>query len=393
MSRKTVAQTRDSIRGLLSGLALGNVVNLDTAMERTARELTQLLAIPEAVIKTPLTLYNGVTDYVGPTDGFSSFVDIRPQGNSRIDVDYPYHNTPVDFDRNKNIYGNGYNVVHEYVNGIGRLRITSRRPLPKIELDAMTEDTGWTAAGSAGSLAEDSTVFWNDPSSLRLTLTGASVGTLTKTISAQDLTDYVGRGVVFLAMRTPDITNLTSIAVRIGSDSSNYYEVSNTTGFLGAWTINEWLLTALDLSGATTTGTPTVTAIDYAQIRITHGATITNFYVGDLWISLPSPHDLFYASDAIFQPAAAGTVPLQTITLPSDTILLNDDALLIYELLSAANIAQQQGGEDGQGIISTLNKKLYGSREGRTGRERPGLIDLYRARNLNQDVPMVDSYY
>lgn len=392
MAYKFVSNVKDSISGLLSGLNLNNVINVNGALERTAREIVQLIAIPETQGKIAVTLYDGVIDYVAPTDVYGSqFIDFRPQGMTRQITDYAQNKYKADFDRKKGWVSTGTMLAWEYVNGVGRLRVSSNQPVPKIEIDPMTAITGWVNTGSASAFILDETVIWQEPASLRTTLTGASTGIFTKTTPSADFTSYVGVGVGFLAMRTPSIINLTSIELRFGSDASNYYSVSTTTGFLGAWIINDWLITAFDFSGSTTTGTPTVTQMDYTQLRVAHSATITNFYVGGLWVSLPSPHELIYGTDSLFQ--ASGANPSQTITNNGDSVILKDDALVIYEYLTAINIAQQQGGGLSSGTVSELSSKLNGARA-RNGRVvNVGLLDLYRARNPIQDVPMVTNYY
>lgn len=396
MAYKSVANLRDSVAGILTGINLNNVQNLNGAFERTARELATRIFIPEVGAKQSVTLYDGVIDYVSPTDIFgASVVDFRKQGVSRNSTDYVYKQPIALFDRTKSWITTGYQVAFEFVKGIGRLRVVSNVPVPKIELDPFTATTGWTAAGSASGITLDSTVFWQDPGALRFLLTGASTGTMTKTISTVDLTDYVGVGVVFLAIRTPSATNLTSISIKLGSTSglaTDYYQVSSvTTGFLGAWTANDWLLVALDLANATTTGTPVATLIKYAQISIAHAATITNFYIGDFWISLPSPHDFIYQTASFFQ--ATGANPSQTIVSTADTILLNDAALVIYEYECANTVAQQQGGTLASGLIATIENKLNGKRARNGMIVELGLYDLYRGNNPSQELRQIDNYY
>ncbi len=387
MAYKTVANLRDSVSGMLQGLNLNSVTNLDTAFERTARQLCIKLDIPEATLRNDLTLYDGVTDYLAPTDMFASaIIDVRPQGQERWRGDGVQKMPLAEFDQEKG-WVTGTKVTVEYDKGTGVLRVVSPAPTARIELDSMTETTGWTAAGSASSLTKDSTVFWKSPASLRLLLTGASTGTLTKTISSVDLTDYLSVGVGFLAFRTPSGSNLTSIELCIGSDASNYYSVTVTTGFIKAFTSGDWMLASFDLSTATTTGSPTITAIDYAQIVIVHGATLTNFYVGDLWISLPSPHTLIHQTSAIFRPTGT-TTPLNTITDNTDDILLNDSAYAIYEIECANSIAQQQGGSLADSLIQGFKADLGGV----LGKS-PGLIDMYRADNPSQELRTIGSYY
>lgn len=393
MAYKTVSQLRDSVGGMLQGLDLNNVTQLNTAFERVARQVCVLLDIPEAVLRSSLTIYDGVTDYLAPTDMFASgIIDIRPQGQDRWAGDSVQKMYSADFDQQKAIISNGTKTTVEYDKGTGIIRVVSPVTTPRIELDAMTSTTGWTAAGSASSLAQDQTVYWQAPAALRFTCTGSSTGTLTKAITSQDLTSYQGVGVVFLAFRTPSATNLTSIELRIGSDASNYYSVTATTGFLTAFKANQFMLASFDLSTATTTGTPVITAMDYAQIRVNHTATLTNFYVGDLWISLPSPQTLIYNTDAIFLPSGS-TTPINTITTTADQILLNDAAYAIYEVSCAIDIAQQQGGTLASGVIATLGQRLNGIRGLRGVLIQAGLVDAYRADNPSQEIRTVGSYY
>lgn len=392
MAYKTVSNLRDSVGGMLQGLNLNNVANLNTALERTARQTCVLLDIPEATLRSSLTLYDGVTDYLSPTDMFASgILDIRPQGQERWVGDSVQKQPSMEFDQTKGILSNTTRTTVEYDKGTGLIRVISPIVVPRIELDSMTYTTGWTAAGSASGLTVDQSVYWQAPSSLRFTLTGASSGTLTKTIPSQDLTSYQSVGVGFLAFRTPSASNLTSIELRLGSDASNYYSVIVTTGFIKAFTANEWMLASFDLSTATTVGTPTITAIDYAQVRIVHGATLTNFYVGDLWISLPSPQTLIYYTDAIFL-ASGSSTPSNTITSTSDQILLNDSAYAIYEVKCAIEVAMQQGGTLANGVIETLNNKLNGVKAG-SQVVVLGLIDSYRADNPSQEIRVTGSYY
>jgi hypothetical protein len=393
MAYKTISNLRDSVSGMLQGLNLNNVTNLNTALERVARQTCVLLDIPEATLRQNITLYDGVTDYLAPTNMFASaIVDLRPQGQTRWIGDDVQKQPIAEFDQEKDFVSGSTKTAFEYDKGTGIIRVVSPLPIPRIELDPMTYTTGWTAAGSASGLIADSSVYWQQPSALRFTLTGASTGTLTKTIPSQDLTNYKSVGVGFLAFRTPDAANTTSIELRIGSSASNYYSVIVTAGFIKAFSTGDWMLASFDLSTATTVGTPDITKITYAQLRIVHGATLTNFYVGDLWIALPSPNTIIYQTSAIFLPTGA-TTPINTITANTDQILLNDSAYAIYEIKCAIDIAQQQGGTLASGVIQTLSQELNGVRGYRGVLVQLGLLDSYRADNPSQELRVVGSYY
>ncbi len=379
----TVAQLKDAVSGILSGLNLSNVVNLDGAVARSARTLVQKADIIEASGRSEFTLYDGVYDYAAPTAIFGGTVfDFRPQGVSRQTSDDAYKQPIQEFDRTKALLPNGVSLTFEYDKGVPIMRVASARATPRDVLDSQSDTSGWTASGSASGLTKDETDYYDTPASLRFTCTGASTGILTKTISTSDLSDYKGVGVVFLAIKIPAAnasTDLTSVAIRLGSSAAAYTTVTALTGFLAAWTVNDWLLVALDLSTGTDTGSPDYTKIDYVRLAFAHGATMTNFRVGGLWLSLPTPYELLYGSAAIFM--SSGSSPSRSITSDADQILLNDAAYTLFEYETARTIAQQQGGTLASPLIQGLDKTLM------------DLYTMYRADNPSQEIRQIGSYY
>jgi len=263
---KIISNLKDSIAGILSGIDISNVANLYGALERAARVLVQKADIPEASGVQNITLYSGVTDYLCNTTIFGTAIrDLYPQGTTRQINDYVYKKPGEMFDRTKGYLPNGTMVTFKYVKGVPVIRIVSTKVIPKIILDSMNDTTGWTAGGDASGLAKDSAFYYQEPASLRFNLANAgSQGYLEKTLTSTiDLTGYQGQGVCFLAVYTPTGADFSSFGLRIGSDSANYYEVTNTSGFLGAFQSGEFQLVALDLSLATTVGTPDITKIAY----------------------------------------------------------------------------------------------------------------------------------
>lgn len=265
------------------------------------------------------------------------------------------------------------------------IRVSSNRTLPRSYLDPMSDTTGWTLAGSGSSLTQDTIVYYNAPASLRFTATGASTATLTKDISSQDLTSYQSVGVIFVPVFIPasSASSLTSVTVRLGSSSTAYYESTVTTGFIQSFQSNQWNLLAFDLATATTTGSPTITAMDYLQVRFTTSATITNLRAGGVWISYPSMHELIYATSAIFQ--ASGANPSMTITDDNDTVLLTEPAYTLLEHECALEIALQMGGTEASGLVQMLKNKMFDKEN--------GLYVLYRADNPSQELRMIGNYY
>lgn len=388
MALHTVGELKAGVQGLLQNITLSKVVNINGALERAARTVVQQADVPEASGMQPITLYDGVYYYEAPDILFGGAINlIRRQGEASNPLDYNYK-VPVDtFTRTKQFLPNGYMIDVEYNNGTALLGISSPIPKPRIIIDPMNDTDGWTAAGSASGLVEDETVYYQQPASLRFTLTGSSTGTLTKTLTSPlDLTAYEGVGVVFLAVYTPSAADFTSATVRLGSDSSNYFETGpETEGFLGAWTANNWTLIALDLSTATETGTVDIENVEYVQVRLAHTATIVNFRVGYLWTSLPMPNEILFQSSAIFRTSAG--VQTQNITGDGDTIILNDAAYTLLEYEAALNVAMQQGGDLASGQVQMFRGILYGSANDQ------GMYALYRADNPSAELRTVGSYY
>lgn len=383
MAQKSVATLKDSVAGLLQGTNLNNVTALDKTIERAARVMAQHVDAPESSGRTNYMLYDGVFDYPAPDTIFGGALnDLRPQGVSRNPQDVVYKQPIELFDRTKHLLPNGYQVTFEHDKGTPIMRVAQNKARASIVIDSM-DTADWTAGGTASTPVEDETVYYEVPASLRFTLTGAGNGYIEKTLTNSiDLTDYQGVGVQFLAIRTPSVTNLTSIELRLGSSNANYYAVTETDGFLGAWQVDDFLLVAFDLAGATTTGTPDIENIDYIRVTFAHTATITNMRAGSLFIALPSPHELLFQSAAIFN--EDGTLS-NTIADDDTLIILRDAAYTLFENFVALEIAQSQGGTKASNVVDRFIDKLF-------NKDR-GLVMMYRADNPSEEIRTVGNYY
>lgn len=386
MALRNVAEWKESVAGLLTGTNLTNVTNLDTALSRAARRVGLKVDAPESTGREPIVLYNGVYYYLAPEILFGTTVNlIRPQGN----VNSAYLSStkvPMDlFTKGKFYFPNGYMLDLEYDKGVGIIGVSSNVPLPKLELATFSNADDYTAGGSASTPITDNVNFWENPASIRFNLTGASTGTITGDISSVDASKYEGVGVVFLAIQTPSATNLTNIEARVGSSSSDYVSVTETEGFLGAWQANTWLLVAFDLSAASETGTVDWAAIDYIQVRITTGATLSNFRLGGMWVSMPSINEIIYQTAAIFKNSSGDLS--NTITSDNNYIILNDAAFTILEFEGAKEVAFQMSG-------GVYTDQIKGFEEILTGNNvQEGLYQRYAANNPSNALRQIDSYY
>lgn len=388
---RTVQKLKDGVSGLLTRTDLNSVTNLYNAFERAFRTFSQKASIPEAMTSTIITLYDGVLNYPSVSPIFGSTVrDVRPVGQNRQEGDMVYRKSGEDFDRDRNNWQSGYNITFETENGVNIMRIKSDFTTTRIILDPMSATTGWTTGGTASLLAQDTTFYYSAPASLRLTLTGIGSGYIEKLLTSSiDLTSYKNVGVGFLALEIPTL-NLSSVELRVGSDSSNYYKISATQSQIGAWTVGDFLDTPFDLSQSVTVGAPVITAIKYIRITFTTTATITNLRCGYLSICLPSQHKILFTTSGIF---STGGVVSNYITDDGDLILLNDSAYNIYEHECALTVALQEGGTLSGGISSTINAILNGARARNGQVIQLGLYDKFRADNPSEDIRSVGNYY
>ena len=387
---KTVAQYKDGVSAILSGINLNSVADLNATLERAARTLVQKADIPEASGVQNITLYSGVYDYECNENIFGTAInDVRPQGINRQPWDSTTKVFGQQFDRYKQYNQRQTVTTFEYQNGTPIIRINTPLPNQNATIDPMTSVSNWVAAGTASGLTQDMSVYYQQPASLRYSVT-VGAGTLTETLSSSvDLSSYEGVGVAFLASYIQSgSANLTSITLKLGSSSGNYSSVTATTPFIGSFTDNLWQLVAFDFSTATNTGTPDWSNIEYIQVTDNATGTITNIRVGDLFISQPTPSQILYQTAAIFLPTGSST-PLTTITASTDTIILNDPAYNIYLYEGALHILENTSGGEGDAMTERINRKLNGD-----GTDKNiGLYGLFRGDNPSQEIRQTQSYY
>jgi len=268
---KIVSQLQDDLTGILSGFDLDQCTNLYGSLERAIRTMSQRAFVPEATGRQPYMLFDGVFNYEAPETIFGGTLnDLRPQGISRQPWDFVYKQPIELFDLTKALLPNGYQVTFEWNKGQPIMRVAQHRAQAHVLIDPMSQVSGWTAGGNATGLALDATVYYASPGALRFNISAAGDSYIEKTLeSPLQITSYEGVASIFLAIDTPSADELTDITVRLGSDSSNYVEVAVSEGFMGPWTADEYLLVALDLSTATTTGTPDFDNIQYTRVTAT----------------------------------------------------------------------------------------------------------------------------
>lgn len=170
----------------------------------------------------------------------------------------------------------------------------------KVALHNCDVATEWTAGVGVASLTTDTTNKKEGTASLIFNVSGTSA-TLTAALgTALDLSSLGERALVRLFCSFSSITNLTSVTLRWGSDSSNYYQRTITTQADGRPFNTQSLFNELELkkTDATVTGTPVDTAIDYLYVSFAFSASVSysNFRLDNIVAYKPEVLDYEYYS-------------------------------------------------------------------------------------------------
>lgn len=393
MALKTVDDLKTNVSSILTGIDLDQVIDLEGSIERAVSTFIQKADVLEASARLPIMLYDRVFDYGGLDDIFGgALIDLRPQGIDR-EVWEDVVKIPINrFDRTKIITPSGYRVTFEQRSTQLITRIAQDFAETGITIDGMSSTDGWAVGGDGSGLALDQTVYYHQPGALRFNLAAeGSQATLTKTLdNPLELSAYSGVGVVFLAVYMPNassslISSITSLVLRIGSSDSAYYSVSNTEGFTGAFYANDYFLVPFDLAGAIATGSPDMSAAQYVQLIVNYdGTAMANMRMGDLFIALPSPHEALYYSPAVF---VHDGVASAEITDGNDTIKFRSASYNIFVQEAAREIAKNQGGDVGSGLVKSIDLVL----DGVPG--KPGLYTRFIGDNPSEEIRQTGNYY
>lgn len=225
-------------------------------------------------------------------------------------------------------------------------------------------DGTWVAAGDASNISTDTNEFFDLTGSINFDYNGTS-GTLTVSdMSAKDLSDYVDRSAVYMNIFLPTVSNFTSVTIRIGSDSSNYYTASATTDHIGDSVVTGWNKLKFNVWD-TSVGSPDAENIDYIQITLAYGSTAndTDFRIENIFVSEDIPLILEYYSLNMVKDAGDDTkrAIFDDSAATTDTFLWSSSWDYVKEpfLNSVLEIALYLTGEYGDRSLMEENVNKY----------------------------------
>jgi hypothetical protein len=179
--------------------------------------------------------------------------------------------------------------------------------------------------GAISSLAADTYDTFEQSSSISFNYSGTS-GTLTNsTMTAIDLSRYVGRSNIYLNLNLQSVTNFTSVVIKVGSSASNYITAAAATDYLGNVPIVGWNRFAFPWTGTTAmVGTVVPTAINYVQVTIAYSvnpSTTTNNFE-NVWVSENMPMIVdYYSNNMVVDTTGAKTQIFTNAANTTDTPL------------------------------------------------------------------------
>jgi len=343
----SVANLKDEVEAILHGTTLDSVSNIFGTINRAARTLQEEVDFFELKKKTQIAnaIYDSVNDYTAPTDlKMDKIIDLFPQVN-RNGSDNFSQSYSEQFGLKKD--NNSFTV--EYQNGVKVLRIQKNLTTPIVlnTLDSITTNGTWAVGGDGSNLTVDTLNYVSGSASLNFDLTG--VGTTAyienSTMTAVDLSEHEDISALFYWVYLPSASAITSIDLRWGDDSSNYWNATSTTQHFGAFQ-DGWNLIKAEWDGATETGSPDSSAVVYARITITYDGTAdTDIRIDNITSNLGSIYDLKYYSNYMFETSAG--VDIEQTTADEDIINLEPvsiNGLVLKVAEYAAQQVQEQGG-------------------------------------------------
>jgi hypothetical protein len=343
-----VTGLKSELQAMIHGTTLNQVVNMNGLIYRAARQLLLDLDPQEMKRISPLAsaIYDSVYDYPIPVDvKGNKVIDIRPQVSRNLSDNFlQTYGKP--FDLTKTSLVDQFTV--NFNSGLKTIRIADSGLVPGVVLsnaDSITSNGTWTTGGTASNLTADNVNHVSGSASLKFDL-GIGTGYLeNSTINSQNLSAWINQAVQFLYTYMQTASGISSVELRWGSSSANYYKQTTIVTQQNTAFQNGWNLLSLPWLNATVVGSPDSTKITYLRISWVATSVQTGMRLDNIMTSLGTILEMVYYSSYLFKDAVTGAWQ-ETITDDSNVINLATESynLLIYQC--GIHLAQQLQGLD-----------------------------------------------
>jgi len=357
------SQLKSDVNARIKG-KIGILVDIRSTLNQGVRQTFSDLDLLTSRRKAKLTpnLFNGIFEYAAPTD-LKGYGIITIQ-NQTFDKSMPWGLVPYEqFLRRQD----PFTIAISDYDGLRKVLLNSVVDDHKITIGSFDSVTGWTAVGDAENISEDTSNYITKNASLSFDISsagGVTAGVENSSLSNIDLTNYLkGNGTITCWVYISSPTNITNYIVKIGSDSSNYYQKSTTTQSDGTAFVTGWNLLKFDMTSLTIVGTPVDTTCVYSSIYMTKDAgkiSEQGYKFDDLLLHNGEINNIYYYSGYGWQ--TSGGTYIKNSTADSDVLNAGEEE---YELilcrcteLAADEVDEDKVSEKNAANYKTL-KKTY----------------------------------
>lgn len=358
----SISTAKDDLTGILHGTSLSKVTNLTNLMDRAGRDL--LAAVDPAETKRTVelpVLYDKTYDYAAPADlKGDRIIDIKPTGR-RWPSDQFTQTYDQTFDVDKDWIWNGGLATTNWNTGIKSLRIAKNMRAGQLlnGCESLTSNGTWTAGGDVTGLIVDNVNFIQGSASIRFGLSGAGTTGYVECSGMDpiDLTDDEGLGAEFLWQYLPSASQMTSVNLRWGNDSLNYWDRTVTSNSISGSFQDLWNLLRYDWNQASSTGSPDASSVSYLRVSYVYdGEPMDGLRIDGINAQRGLAYQVEYYSKYLFRDAVTGIFQ-ETVTSDTNLINLDTDSYNLYLYKLAELAAPQVQGQD-----SAYDAKFYGDK-------------------------------
>lgn len=351
--------------------------------------------IRESVL-TP-NLMDNQLDYAMPSDvKADKIIGLRPQVTDSRGEFETYDLVPPDeFDRRKKVEKGIFTILNDDLTRTLRVAADiDDETLQIATLDNKNDQDTWisfdTDAVNDSDVKTDGDDYIEGNGAIRFQAdttdsTDSTVGIQNRGLDAFDLSSYLARGQAFVDARlTSADTGIHQLTLRLGSDSDNYYQVSDSNQNDCSAFQTGWNKVRFDMANKTIAGTPADTATDYAALFWSRDTTTTallhlndtDWGFDNLILKKGKYYLLSYYSRNVWQDTALTLA--ENSTHDSHALLVQNDELEVI-MTKAAEYASQYLRDDKDAAY--------------WGKEYERLKNAYLLSNPSQASVMTSSYH
>lgn len=384
-----ISDFKTRVESKLHGTTLDQVQDVYNLIYEAAGNILLLVDPIETkrIVQINNAIYDRVYDYICPTDlKGNRWIDLQPQ-TPRAKSDKPSATYDQNFDLNKT----NQDVNIRFNSGVKTIRISKSLSPGNVlnDCNTLTSNGSWVSTGGATNVAADAFNYIAGSGSIKFDIpaAGSASGISNTTETSLDLSTYKDTGSLFAWVYIPNTTAITSVTLRWGSSTSNYYSVTATTTQDNTAFVIGWNLVRFDWYSLTPTGTPVDTAITYTAVLFNYnGTAVPSCRVDSIMAKLGSIYNIVYYSKYLFR-NSSGT----WIEAPSaDTDYINLDTesfnILLYEVayLVSQEVQGRDGGSDYQFFRDERDKLIKQYSQTYKSETKKPRESYYRANNLRR---------